>query len=110
MKKKKKMLLGATLALTAALALGAGTLGASASVSGFNDFIKEDFNSGSLNGDVWQTPAEGIELINVEPSLTYRIYHQKSVSTKEEVIHFLRAVGIDHDPRGALRTARRVRI
>ena len=33
MKKKKKMLLGATLALTAALALGAGTLGASASVS-----------------------------------------------------------------------------
>lgn len=85
MKKKKKMLLGATLALTAALALGAGTLGASASVSGFNDFIKEDFNSGSLNGDVWQTPAEGIELINVEPSLTYRIYHQKSVSTKEEV-------------------------
>ena len=85
MKRNKKILCGATLALVAAMSLGAAALGASASVGGYTDFIREDFNTGVLSSDVWQTPAEGITLINVEPSINYRIYHQKSVSTKEEV-------------------------
>ena len=85
MKRKKKVLSCATLALAAAISLGAAALGASASVGGYTDFLREDFNSGTLNSEVWQTPADGISLINVEPSINYCIYHQKSVSTKEQV-------------------------
>ena len=85
MKRNKKVLSCATLALAAAISIGAAALGASASVGSYTDFIREDFNSGVLSSEIWQTPADGISLINVEPSINYRIYHQKSVSTKEEV-------------------------
>lgn len=85
MKRNKKVLSCATLALAAAMSIGAAVLGTSASVGSYTDFIREDFNSGVLSSEVWQTPAEGISLVNVEPSINYRIYHHKSVSTKEEV-------------------------
>ena len=82
---KKKALLLLSAALSAAMLFGAAALNVSASVSGYSDFIREDFNSGTLSDSVWETPTGDMELVNVEPTLNYQIYHTHSVSTKEEV-------------------------